>query len=208
MKNTYIILMSAAITMSTAYSQNNMSFKFGLPISLAQVLLKDKRIAGKGFTPTISCGYFSLSATEKETVDGSTETESVGAHFFIPRVGLRTPLKVSNVESSLKRYAFADVFRVFPVFTGSNAKELQEDFNDQNLYGLIAGSGVEYFFAKDFSLGGEFSMNLFVNSWEDERRGYSYSNTGDETGEVTIIHNTALRAGAIFTQFTLNYYFK
>ena len=208
MKNTYIILMNAAITMSIAYSQNNLSFKFGLPISLAQVLLKDKTINGWNFTPTISCGYFSLSETDKETGDGKTETESMGVHLFIPRVGLRTPLKVSNVESSLKRYAFADVFRVFPVFTGSNAKELQEDFNDQNLYGLIAGSGVEYFFAKDFSLGGEFSMNLFVNSWEDERRGYSYSNTGDETGEVTIIHNTALRAGAIFTQFTLNYYFK
>jgi len=47
MKNTYIILMSAAITMSTAYSQNNMSFKFGLPISSAQVLLKNKTILGK-----------------------------------------------------------------------------------------------------------------------------------------------------------------
>ena len=197
-----IINMSIVLAMSTAYSQNNMSFKFGLPISLAQVLLKDKTIAGKGFTPTISCGYFSLSATEKETVDGSTETESMGAHLFIPRVGLRTPLKVSNVESSLKRYAFADVFRVFPVFTGSNAKELQEDFNDQNLYGLIAGSGVEYFFAKDFSLGGEFSMNLFVNSWEREHDGNSWDD------ESTIIHKTALRAGAIFTQFTLNYYFK
>ena len=194
--------MSAAITMSTAYSQNNLSFKFGLPISLAQVLLEDKTIAGKGFTPTISCGYFSLSETDKETGGGSTETESMGVHLFIPRVGLRTPLKVSNVESSLKRYAFADVFIVHPVFTGSNAKELQEDFNDQNLYGLIAGSGVEYFFAKDFSLGGEFSMNLFVNSWEHEHDGNSWDD------ESTIIHKTALRAGAIFTQFTLNYYFK
>jgi hypothetical protein len=196
------IIMSVVLTMGTAYSQNNMSFKFGLPISLAQVLLKDKTIAGWGFTPTISCGYFSISQTDKETGGGSTETESMGVHLFIPRVGLRTPLKVSNVESSLKRYAFADVFRVFPVFTGSNAKELQEDFNDQNLYGLIAGSGVEYFFAKDFSLGGEFSMNLFVNSWEHEHGSDSYYNE-----EETIIHNTALRAGAIFTQFTLNYYF-
>jgi hypothetical protein len=203
MKNAYIILMSAAITMSTAYSQNNLSFKFGLPISLAQVLLKDKTINGWNFTPTISCGYFSLSETDKETGGGSTETESMGVHLFIPRVGLRTPLKVSNVESSLKRYAFADVFKVFPVFTGSNAKELQEDFNDQNLYGLIAGSGVEYFFAKDFSLGGEFSMNLFVNSWEHEQGGNSYYNEVE-----TITHKTSLRAGAIFTQFTLNYYFK
>ena len=58
----------------------------------------------------------------------------------------------------------------------ATAKELQEDFNDQSLYGLIAGSGVEYFFAKDFSLGGEFSMNLFVNSWERERGGDYYYN--------------------------------
>jgi len=197
-----IINMSIVLAMSTAYSQNNMSFKFGLPISLAQVLLKDKTINGWNFTPTISCGYFSLSATDSYD-GGDNETESMGVHIFIPRVGLRTPLKVSNVESSLKRYAFADVFRVFPVFTGSSAKELQEDFNDQSLYGLIAGSGVEYFFAKDFSLGGEFSMNLFVNSWEHEHGSDSYYNE-----EETITHKTSLRAGAIFTQFTLNYYFK
>jgi len=88
--------MSIVLAMSTAYSQNNLSFKFGLPISLAQVLLKDKTINGWNFTPTISSGYFSLSETDKETGGGSTETESMGIHFFIPRVGLRTPLKVSR----------------------------------------------------------------------------------------------------------------
>ena len=56
MKNTYIILMIAAITMSTAYSQNNLSFKFGLPISSAQVLLKNRTILGKTLTPTLSIG--------------------------------------------------------------------------------------------------------------------------------------------------------
>jgi hypothetical protein len=199
MKKTYIILMSVVLAMSTAYSQNNMSFKFGFPFSMAQVLLKDKTISGKSITPTISCGYFSLSAS----AEGETETESMGLHLFIPRVGLRTPLNVSNVESSLKRYAFADVFKVLPVFTGSSAKELQEDFDDQKLYGLIAGSGVEYFFSKEFSLGGEFSMNLFVNSSEQERT--DYNDWGNEIGTST--HKRAFRVGAIFTQFTLNYYF-
>ena len=202
MKKTYIILMSVVLAMSTAYSQNNMSFKFGLPFSMAQVLLKDKTISGKSITPTISCGYFSLSATDSYD-GGDNDTESMGIHLFIPRVGLRTPLKVSNAESSLKRYAFADVFKVLPVFTGSSAKELQEDFDDQKLYGLIAGSGVEYFFSKEFSLGGEFSMNLFVNSSEHEHS--DYNDWGNEIGTVT--HKSAFRAGAIFTQFTLNYYF-
>ena len=199
MKKMYIILMSVVLMMSTVYSQNNMSFKFGLPFSMAQVLLKDKTISGKSFTPTISLGYISLSGTDER----KTETESMGVHLFIPRIGLRTPLKVSNAESSLKRYAFADIFRVFPVFTGSEAKELEDDFGDQNLYGLIIGSGVEYFFAKDFSLGGELSMNLFVNSSEHEHT--DYGDWGDEIG--TSIHKEVFRAGAIFTQFTLNYYF-
>jgi len=199
MNKSYTILMSVVLAMSTAYSQNNISFKFGLPFSTAQALLKDKTISGTSFTPTISVGYVSLSATDKR----KTESESVGIHLFIPRVGLRTPLKVSNAESSLKRYAFADVFKVIPIFTGSEATELEEEFDDQNLYGLIAGSGVEYYFAKDFSLGGECSMNLFVNSSEHEHT--DYSDWGDEIGES--IHKRVFRAGAIFTQFTLNYYF-
>ena len=73
MKNTYIILMNAAITMSIAYSQNNLSFKFGLPISSAQVLLKNKTILGKTLTPALSMGYFGLSASEEETRDGNPD---------------------------------------------------------------------------------------------------------------------------------------
>jgi hypothetical protein len=82
MKNTYIILMSAAITMSIAYSQNNLSFKFGLPISSAQVLLKNRTILGKTLTPTLSMGYFGLSASEEETRDGDTE-KKVWAVIFL-----------------------------------------------------------------------------------------------------------------------------
>jgi len=202
-KNTYIILMSAAITMSTAYSQNNMSFKFGLPISLAQVLLKDKTIAGKGFTPTISCGYFSLSATEKETVDGTTDKQSQGIHIFLPRIGLRVPGKATN---DLKRYYYTDAFTVIPIFTGDDADEIREEWNETiDLYGLIAGTGVEYFFSKEFSIGGEISMNVLVNAMKDEHEEWD----GDywSGSEVTVENEISLQAGAVFTQFTLNYYF-
>ena len=206
MKKISIIFVNFLIIFPPLYSQNDLSFKFGLPISSAQVLHPEKTIAGFTFTPTVSCGYFSLSALNKETRDGKTNEESMGAHIFIPRVGLRTPLKISNIESSLRRYIFTDIFTVIPLFTGDQADELKKDWDKQiNLYGLIAGTGVEYFFGKDFSIGGEISMNVLVNSMIDERDEWY----GDYYGgsEVSVKDEMSLRAGAIFTQFTLNYYF-
>ena len=193
--------------LSSGFSQNNMNFKFGLPISSAQFLLKERTIIGKSFTPTISCGYFSLSATDKETINGTTKTENMGAHLFIPRVGIRFMPKLPTEPTDLRRYYYTDAFTILPIFTGDQADDLKEEWDNQiNLYGLIAGSGIEYFFSKEFSLGGEISMNLLVNSWSDEHE--EWSEDYWDSGEVIVKDELSLRAGAIFTQFTFNYYFK
>jgi len=206
MKNTYIILMSAAITMSTAYSQNNMSFKFGLPISSAQVLLKNRTILGKTLTPTLSMGYFGLSASEEETRDGDTEKESMGGHLFIPKIGIRTLPKAPIEPTDLRRYYFTDAFTVIPIFTGDAIdKDDKEELADQiDFIGLMCGSGVEYFFSKEFSIGGEIALNVLLQSMVDEHENEDYYSNDIQTVE----NKLNLRAGAIFTQFTLNYYFK
>jgi len=202
MKNTYIILMSAAITISTTYSQTDISFKFGLPLSSAQLLLKERNIplfteegsGGRTIVPAIRTGYFHIGLT-----DG---TESIGAHIFVPSVGLRTGHKK---VTDLRRYWLADVFTVVPIFTGTDKKQIKEEWDEQFdlILGLIGGYGVEYFLSDQFSIGGEASMNLVMNSWKNE---YEEQIDWDEYKSVS--EDWRLSAGAVFTQFTLNYYFK
>ncbi len=181
------------LMVSTAYSQTDISFKFGLPLSSAQLLLKEKNIAGKTIVPTIRTGYFHIGI--------SGEEESIGAHIFVPSVGLRTGHKK---VTDLRRYWLADVFTVVPIFTGTDKKQIKEEWDEQFdlILGLIGGYGVEYFLSEQFSIGGEASMNLVMNSWKNE---YEEQIDWNEYREVS--EDWRLSAGAVFTQFTLNYYF-
>ena len=193
MNTIYKIIIGMVLVVSTAYSQTDISFKFGLPLSSAQLLLKEKNIAGKTIVPTIRTGYFHAGI--------SGEGESIGAHMFVPSVGLRTGHKK---VTDLRRYWLADVFTVVPIFTGTDKKQIKEEWDEQFdlILGLIGGYGVEYFLSEQFSIGGEASMNLVMNSWKNE---YEEQIDWDEYREVS--EDWRLSAGAVFTQFTLNYYF-
>ena len=193
MNTIYKIIIGMVLMVSTAYSQTDISFKFGLPLSSAQLLLKEKNIANKTIVPTIRTGYFHIGI--------SGEEESIGAHIFVPSVGLRTGHKK---VTDLRRYWLADVFTVVPIFTGTDKKQIKEEWDEQFdlILGLIGGYGVEYFLSEQFSIGGEASMNLVMNSWKNE---YEEQIDWDEYREVS--EDWRLSAGAVFTQFTLNYYF-
>lgn len=193
MNTIYKIIIGMVLMVSTAYSQTDISFKFGLPLSSAQLLLKEKNIAGKTIVPTIRTGYFHIGI--------SGEDESIGAHIFVPSVGLRTGHKK---VTDLRRYWLADVFTVVPIFTGTDKKQIKEEWDEQFdlILGLIGGYGVEYFLSDQFSIGGEASMNLVMNSWKNE---YEEQIDWNEYREVS--EDWRLSAGAVFTQFTLNYYF-
>ena len=187
---------------SIGFSQTDISFKFGLPLSSAQLLLKERNIplfkeagsSDRKLVPAIRTGYFHIGVTGEE--------ESMGAHIFVPSIGLRTGHKK---VTDLRRYWLADVFTVVPIFTGTDKKQIKEDWDDlfDPIVGLIGGYGVEYFFSNQFSIGGEASMNLVMNSWKNE---YEEQIDWDEYRSVS--EDWRLTAGAIFTQFTFNFYFE
>ena len=200
MKNFKITLLISLF--SIGFSQTDISFKFGLPLSSAQLLLKERNIplfkeadsGDRKLVPAIRNGYFHIGVTGEE--------DSMGAHIFVPSIGLRTGHKKIT---DLRRYWLADVFTVVPIFTGTDKKQIKEDWDDlfDPIVGLIGGYGVEYFFSDQFSIGGEASMNLVMNSWKNESEEQI---DWDEYRSVS--EDWRLTAGAIFTQFTFNFYFE
>jgi hypothetical protein len=102
----------------------------------------------------------------------------------------------------LRRYWLADVFTVVPIFTGTDKKEIKDDWDSQfnPIIGMIGGYGVEFFLSDQFSIGGEASMNLVMNKWKNENEDEGYYDDISEDWRLT--------AGAVFTQFIFNYYFE
>ena len=195
MKGLYRKILGLIIILSTVFSQTNISFKFGLPLSSAQLLLKERAVGNKKVVPTIRTGYFHIG----QSVKSKDRDESIGAHLFVPSIGIRAGY---NKITDLRRYWLADVFTVVPFFTGEDSKQVKEEWDDQFdlILGLIGGYGVEYFLSDQFSIGGEASMNLVMNKWKNENEDEGYYDDISEDWRLT--------AGAVFTQFIFNYYFE
>ncbi|NQU27804.1 MAG: hypothetical protein HQ528_05915 [Candidatus Marinimicrobia bacterium] len=192
-----IITILVLTTFISAKSQNT-SFKVGLPFSTVQILLGENNESEQTLTPTFALSYFTVGSKYKRTEDGSTSESDISAHFIIPRVGARI-LSVRNEE--LRSYYIGEIFYVLPFITGSDiTDETKEEFNDAtNLLGITVGWGVEYFFSKSFSVGGEatFSMLFHSTTYESE----------DEYDEYSYKREYKTRVGATMTQITFNYYF-
>ena len=185
------------ILFSTVFSQTDISFKFGLPLSSAQLLLKEKTVGGLKVVPTIRTGYFHIGQSRKR----EAQDESIGAHILVPSLGRRVG---KNKIIDLKRYWLEDFETVVPIFTGTDKKEIKKEWDSQfdPIVGMIGGYGVEYFLSEQFSLGGEVSMNLVMNKWKNENR-----DENDYGDNENISEDYRLTAGAVFTQFIFNYYF-
>ena len=171
------IIIGTALIIPPVYSQTNISFKFGLPLSSAQLLLKEREVGGKKIVPTIRTGYFHIG----QSVKGEGRDESIGAHLFVPSIGIRVG---QSKIMDLRRYWLTDFFTVVPVFTGTDKKEIKKDWDSQfdPIVGVIGGYGVEYFLSNQFSIGGEFSMNFVMNKWKNENEDYysDYENISED----------------------------
>ena len=193
-----IIIILLLVTFASAKSQNT-SFKVGLPFSTVQILLGENHVSGKTLTPTFALSYFTAGSKYKRTEDGSTDESDISAHFIIPRVGARI---LSNRNEELSSYYIGEIFYVVPFITGSDiTDENKEEFNDAtNLLGITVGWGVEYFFSKSFSVGGEATFSMLFHSTTYE--------SDDEDEDYSSIREYKTRVGATMTQITFNYYFE
>ena len=199
MKKMIVALICLILTTSMVFAKSNTSFKIGQPYSTAQILLGDRNVQGKNFTPTLGLSFFSISISRIYTEDGESNESDMAARFLVPRIGARV---LGNRVNDLNSYYFGEVFIVLPFISGSDLSndDIDEIKDATDLIGITLGSGVEYFFSESFSLGGELAFNMVIhsmtNEYEDEWDGSSYKSE----------YNT--RIGATLTQITLNYYFK
>jgi hypothetical protein len=92
------------------------------------------------------------------------------AHLLIPTIGMKVFLQ----RETLSPYLTGSLFYVLPIFDMDYEEDgkTEEYFTDDekadirkaiSTLGIYAGAGAEYFFADQFSIGGEFGLNLMFD---------------------------------------------
>ena len=145
----FIINMSIVLTMATAFSKNNTSFKVGLPYSTAQILFDDKELLGKTLTPTLGLSYFGISSAFENTENGETNKGDLSARFLIPRIGARL---LGTRSGDLNSYYFGETFLILPFISGSDISndDIDEIKDATDLIGITLGSGEKFLFGVIF----------------------------------------------------------
>jgi len=99
---------------------------------------------------------------------------------------------------------------------GKEDKDVQNALDGLSFFGFKGGYGAEYFFSKNFSLGGEFGLRMFLlnDTYTKENKVYDYV-YNPNTGEYEWLHigteknktEVDLNISLTYALMTLNYYF-
>jgi hypothetical protein len=213
MKKFLVVLIVLCAT-SVAYSQ----ISFGVSTDM---LLKGSTIGYKfnNFVPYIGLQYYNASLTgeftgkeydyETQSIVDVNEKSEFSGSIFLASIGAKY---LFNVESkNVKPFVNVAVFK--PIISGSlkiNGEEIDE-FKDMiektSSLGFEFGIGAEYYFDKNFSVGGEFGFRMLMASNESTFEDYIYD--PDTSTDIYYDATTKLDLGLgmTYTRINLNYYF-
>lgn len=225
MRKTLLIGLLLSIMLTNySFSQPSMGVRIGGPTQSFYVgLLKLGSIhtfAGmdySGFSINIEGSNYFESGDDgddgdpEEIVYSDLEAKA-NIRLFMPRAGIKFNFSGKN---NLKSYLLGEMFLVFPSVNAEATDdgdkiELSDDDKDRikdvlDLMGITIGYGTEYFFSDQFSIGGEFGINIVLWNWSEEFTYEDYYDGEYEINRTSI--DAKANVGSSFSRMTLNFYF-
>lgn len=205
MKKTIIIVILAIAFSVNSYSQFSFGVSPGITTNSASFGYKAGNIVpwvgfqlvNGGFTNEYKDHYYDGSQwvddVSKMTVNVNLLMPSIGVKFFaIDKGDLKAYFNLAGTKPLIRG-------------TMKNNDTENEDFAENlkkvNIFGAELGFGAEYFFSKNFSLGGEYSLR-YLGGNHTEKDEYSYNGeTAVETDKFTV------RVAPTIAKLSLNFYF-
>lgn len=142
-----------------------------------------------------------------QTYEMVDRTEDVSATVVMPYFGLKYFLSNSG---KLKPYVSAIFWK--PFISSSYEDSMYPEDNEDNDYidnlsliGIEAGFGTEYFFDKNFSIGGEFGFRMLFGGTETTETDYYWN--GNEDIEYERTYKISGLFDYTYARMTLNFYF-
>ncbi|MEA2042365.1 MAG: hypothetical protein U9N85_07415 [Bacteroidota bacterium] len=173
--------------------------------------------------PFVSLGYFNANfSTERtgERFDWDTNSPKsysdlyeVKGTVLIPQIGAKYFI---NDNNKLQSYLLLSLSK--PIFSGKVElgdetwdQDTEEDIEDAvkaiKIWGGEFGFGVEYFFDKNFSLGGEFGIRHYNLKYSDSYETTYYNPNTAQNVNTEIETTLKFNMNPTYSKITLNYYF-
>jgi len=214
MKKKFVSVIVLAIFVSaSAFSQFSFSVGTGLNINNASFGYK----AGK-FVPFVgvqiysASGQFTFTGTEWDydngaAVDFSDELKMSGM-IIMPELGVKY---FAIEKNKIKGYLIAGITKPFlnakVSEDGEEVEEIQESLDKVSLFGGFGGVGAEYFFDENFSVGGEFGMQVLTGNFNDEYTDDYWNPATSQYVDADFTREYKLKFAPTYAKISLNFYF-
>ena len=201
---------------TTIYAQT--SFAFGVRPGIGLNGAYFGANINESFVPFVGFDYFGVGGTLQESglqydynlgqiINYSSEDEasasvynlSIGVRWFFTKVA---DLKPYFTGTFFKPFISAEVKN-----NGDINESVQEAVDNLSIWGFTLGFGTEYYFTKNFSVGGEFGARFFIGSFEQTDQVYIYNPNTGYYQETDRDYNFDLNLQLTYSVVTLNYYF-
>jgi len=207
-----LILLSAMLLILAAPAFSQFTFTAAPGHNLNSAYFGYK--AGK-VVPFIGLQYMGINIKTVETgteydagyVNFSDEMEIKGS-IFMPTIGVKFFAVEKNQLKGYVTAAFSKPFLSAKLeFDGEEEEEISEIVDRVKLWGATAGVGAEYFFDDNFSLGGEFGIQIVTGKYTSEYTDDVYNYDDSTYQEFDFEDEVTVRLMPTYTKISLNFYF-
>jgi hypothetical protein len=147
-----------------------------------------------------------------DVIEPFSNTYSAKLNVTMPSLGLRYYFVESNKLKAFGNIAFSKALLSGKLEdstdpTNEMDREFQDVLKNTKFYSLQFGIGTEYFFDEQFSIGGEFGLNMMSLKFSDSYVTSIYDPIIDDYRNVT--HEISLKSGfrPTYSKISLNFYF-
>ncbi len=213
MKMKLVIACVFAFFAQQSYSQFTFSVSPGLNMNRASFGFKKGRV-----NPFMGVQFFSTSGSyeyEHEVFDydvnaivDHNHSDVAKFNLIMPNIGIKYFLKD---EGDLRAHFTLNVVK--PIMSAKYENDGVEDENygdyvkSLKIWGGEFSFGAEYFFAEQFSIGGEFGLRFMRLNYKDEQETTVYNPIDGSNVASTSTYDMKLNMSPTFSKISLNFYF-
>jgi hypothetical protein len=217
MKKIILFSVSTFMISCASFAQLTFSVSPGLQINGTNIGYKvQKFIPYLGFQMMNVGGEWKEDGFQNNFITGMIEpfsnTYSAKLTVMMPSLGLRYYFVESNKLKAYGNVAFSKALLSGKLEdstdpTNEMDREFQDALKNTKFYSLQFGVGTEYFFDEQFSIGGEFGLNMMSLKFSDSYETLIYDPIIDDYRDVT--HVRSLKSGfrPTYSKISLNFYF-
>jgi opacity protein-like surface antigen len=137
-----------------------------------------------------------------------TDKQEGSASVYMPQIGAKYFIKdMKDIKLYLNGNVNYVMVSASSTDNGVDNQDVKDAFGNNTILGFEFGVGSEYFFTKNFSIGGEFNLRYIFASMKDSRATTIFNPNTGANESSTVSYNTSVTMGITYSKLTLNYYF-